>query len=44
VVSCKQRGVCVYVECKGGVVEGKKLDPNLMPFFYFFYFISYALY
>ena len=37
-MSHKQRGVCIYVECRGGVVEGKELDPNLMSFFSFSFF------
>ena len=30
-VSRKQSEVCVFVECRGGVVEGEELDQNLMP-------------
>jgi len=30
-VSRKQSGVCVFVECRGGVVEGEELGPNSMP-------------
>jgi len=38
VMSRKQGGVGVLVECRGGVVEGEELDPNLHLFFPFFYF------
>ena len=36
-MSCKQSGVCVYVECRGGVVEGEELDQNLLPVFFLFF-------
>jgi len=41
--SCKQSGVCVLVKCRGGVVEGKELDPNPMPFFFLFFFYFFFI-
>jgi len=35
-VSRKQSGLCLFVECRGGVVEGQELDPNPMPLFFVF--------
>ena len=40
-VSCKESGVCVFVECRGGVVVGEELDLNLMPFFVFFFLLFF---
>ena len=42
-VSGKPSAVCVYVECKGGVVEGEELDPNPMSFYLFFIMCSLFL-
>ena len=37
VFSRKLSGVCVYVECRGWVVEGAELVPNVILFFLFFF-------
>jgi len=43
-VSRKQSGVCVFVECRAGVVEGEALGPKSHAFFLFysFFFFYYA--
>jgi len=43
-VSRKQSGVCLFEESRGVVIEGKELDPNPMPLFFSFFFLSCALY
>ena len=42
-MSCKQSGVWVFVECRGGVVEGEELDPNPMLFPLFFFIMRSLL-
>ena len=43
-MSSKQSGVCLSVECRGGVVVGAELDPNLMPLLFFcFSFVLFFL-
>ena len=31
-------------ECRGGKIEGEKLEPKLMPFFFFFFYIMRSLF
>jgi len=37
-MSRNQSGVCVFVECRRGVVEGEELALNLAPFFFLLFF------